>query len=396
MYLIRYAGTKLKTGHHALAFMPTFWRAAELGLRSCLVCSEPPADDRWLDPLREVNAKIVYLPRPRGNIDLGCAWRCFKLCRELNAQVLHCDNMHTSPLMGAAAARVPVRIWSKHSMQPSFEAGRERNLRDKVAISVRISCHLSTRVLCVSSAVRDELVELGMPAGRIQVFRNAVNANDLRVSERSAARAALGLAQDDLVVGAIGRPVAVKGWDLLIEAFAGAAMHLPNTKLLLVGDVTSPSEAPDYARLSKRMEELGILGRVVAPGYLTDLSNVLGATDVFVMPSRSEGDSNALLQALHSRLPCVATRVGSAADLIMDGENGLLVPRENVPAMTAALRRLVDDKAMRERFRQASESAKYAPGVEEHAEMLVDIYASLLRERTGLSLARGRTQPLAV
>lgn len=391
MYLIRYAGTRLKTDHHALAYMPSFWRAAELGLRSCLVCSHPPEQDGWLEPFREVSAKIVYLPRSRGNVDLGCAWRCFKLCRELRAQVFHCDNMHTSPLMGAAAAGVPVRVWSKHSMQPAFEAGREPTFRDKLAISVRTSCHLATRVLCVSSAVRDELVSLGMPTDRLQVFRNALNGVDLRVTSREAARTALGLHRDDLVVTAIGRPVPVKGWDLLIEAFAGGAMHHPNAKLMLVGDVSSPSEAPDFERLARRMHELGIRDRVVTTGYQINLSNVLGATDVFVMPSRSEGDSNALLQAMQTGQPCVATRVGSAADLIRDGDNGLLVPRENVPAMTAALKRLVDDPALRERFHSKNVGVKHAPTVEEHADMLVEIYASLLREQTGLQFTRKRT-----
>ena len=396
MYLIRYAGTRLKTDHHALAFMPTFWRATELGLKSCLVCSEPPNDLRWLEPLREVNTKIVYLPRPTGNFDVGCAWRCFKLCRELKAQVFHCDNMHTSPLIGAAAAGVPARIWSKHSMQPSFEACRDRTLRDRVAFSVRTSCHFATQILCVSTAVREELVDLGMPAGKIHVVRNALNACDLRVSPRDAARAALGINNGDVIVTAIGRPVHVKGWDILIEAFAGAAKHDARTRLLLVGDITSPSEAPDYARLWQRMEALGIRDRVIATGYMTDLSNVLGATDVFVMPSRSEGDSNALLQALQSKLPCLATRVGSAEDLIFDGENGLLVPREDVPAMTAALRRLIDDASLRDRFRRASASAKYAPGIEEHADMLIDIYAAQLRERTGLPTERSAAGPAAI
>jgi len=396
MYLIRYAGTNLKTAHHALAFMPTFWRASELGLRTCLVCSHPPKEDRWLEPFREVNTKIVYLPRPSGNIDLGCAYRCYKLCRELRAHVFHCDNMHTSPLMGAAAAGVPVRVWTKHSMQPSFEAGRKQTLRDKIAVSVRMSCHLATRVLCVSSAVRDELVSLGMPANRVQVFRNALNQFDIRMYPREAARAAWGFKPDDLVISALGRPVPVKGWDLLIEAFAAGAMHVPNTKLLLVGDVSSPSEKPDFDRLAARMEELGIRDRVLAAGYQTDLGNAWGATDIFVMPSRSEGDSNALLQAIHTGQPCVATRVGSAADLIRDGENGLLVPREDVPALTAGLRRLVDDPDLRERFRTINKGAKHAPSVEEHADLLVDIYASLLREQTGIKASRDRTGPMAI
>lgn len=396
MYLIRYAGTNLKTSHHALAFMPSFWRATELGLKSCLVCSRPPEDDGWLEPFREVNAKIVYLPRPSGNIDLGCAYRCFKLCRELRAQVFHCDNMHTSPLMGAWAAGVPARVWTKHSMQPSFEAGRERTLRDRIAVSVRTSCRLATRVLCVSSAVRDELVDLGMPAERLQVFRNALNELDVSSNSRQAARAAFGLRDDDLVITCVGRPVPVKGWDLVIEAFAAGAMHRPEAKLLLVGDVSSASEKPDFDRLAGRMTELGIRERVVTPGYQTNLSNVWGATDIFVMPSRSEGDSNALLQALFTGQPCLATRVGSAADLIRDGENGLLIPREDVPAMATGLRRLVDDAALREQFRRLNQGAKHAPSFEEHADMLVDIYAALLREHAAFKGTRDRTGPMSI
>ena len=396
MYLIRYAGTNLKTAQHALAFMPTFWRASELGLRSCLVCSRPPDDERWLEPFREVNAKVVYLPRPSGNFDFGCAYRCFRLCRELKAHVFHCDNMHTSPLMGAAAAGVPVRVWTKRSMQPSYEACRERTLRDRIALSVRTSCRLSTRVLCVSSAIRDEMVDLGMRAERIKVFRNALNSFDLRVAPRSEARAALGLADDHLVITAVGRPVTVKGWDLLIDAFAGAAMHRPEARLLLVGDITSPAEAPSFQILAERMKALGIRDRVVTPGYLTELRNVWGATDIFVMPSRSEGDSNALLQAMQTGQPCLATRVGSAADLIRDGENGLLIPREDVPAMTTGLRRLVDDRELRERFRRINVNAKHAPSIEEHADMMVDTYATLLRERTGLKVTRNRIGPVAI
>lgn len=394
MYLIRYAGTNLKTAHHALAFMPVFWRATELGLKTCLVCSKPPAELGWLEPFHEVNTKIVYLPRPRGNIDLGCAWRCYKLCRELDALVFHCDNMHTSPLIGAAAAGVPVRVWSKHSMQPSFEAGRKLTLRDRIAVSVRTSCRLSTRVLCVSSAIRDELVGLGMPADRLQVFRNALNEFDIRVNPRDEARAAFGFKPDDLVISALGRPVPVKGWDLLIEAFAQGAMHHPNTKLLLVGDVSSASEKPYFDRLAERMDALGIRDRVVTPGYQTDLGNLWGATDIFVMPSRSEGDSNALLQGIHTGQPCIATRVGSATDLISDGENALLVPREDVPALTAALRRLVDDPGLRARFRSVNVGRKHAPSVEEHADLLVDVYASLLREHAGFPAVGTRSGPM--
>ena len=381
MYLIRYVGTQLKTAQHALSYLPLFWRAADLGLRACLVCARPPVDERWLDPLADVGTKIVYLPRPKRNFDAGCALRSYRLCRELNARVFHCDNMHTSPLIGAALAGVPVRIWSKRSMQPCFEQGRRPTLRDRLAVSVRVSCGLSTRVLAVSSAVRDELASMGMNPAKLRVQRNAVNFADTRATERGAARRALGLADDDLVFTAVGRSVHVKGWDLLLEAFAPVARAHPKARLLLVGDTTGEVEREHFEDLELQMAALGIMTRVRLPGYLTDLSDVWGATDVFVMPSRSEGDSNALLQALATTQACIATQVGSAGDLIRNEENGLLVPREDAAALGAAMLRLAGDAALCERLRRANIGRKHAPTIEEYADQVIEVYQQLLGPR---------------
>jgi len=389
-YVIRYVGTQLKTAQHALHYLPKFWRAAEMGLRSCLVCSSPPADPRWLDPLLEIGTKIVYLPRPKRNFDLGCVWRAYRLCRTLEAGVFHCDNMHTSPLMGAALAGVPVRLWSKHSMQPCFEAARTPSLRDRVALSVQTSCMLSTRVLAVSSAVRDELLAMGVPAERVVVLRNSINDCDLDRSERGAARAALGLNETDLVISAVGRAAHVKGWDVLIRAFEPIARAYPHAKLLLAGDTTSKAERAHFAELERLMDRFGVRNRIVLTGYLTELADVWGATDIFVMPSRSEGDSNALIEALSTGQPCVATRVGSAGDLIRDGENGLLVAREDVVGLSAALQRLVSEPDLRRRLAEANRGVRLAPTIEEYAHTLVDIYADLLRDVTGRELRRAK------
>ena len=389
-YVIRYVGTQLKTAQHALHYLPKFWRAAEMGLRSCLVCSSPPADPRWLEPLLEIGTKIVYLPRPKRNFDLGCVWRAYRLCRSLEAGIFHCDNMHTSPLMGAALAGVPVRLWTKHSMQPCFEAARTPNLRDRIALSVRTSCTLATRVLAVSSAVRNELLAMGVPPERVMVVRNSINDCDLVRSERGAARRALGLAESDFVFSAVGRSAHVKGWDVLIRAFEPIARVYPHTKLLLAGDTTSAAERAHFVEMERLMDRFGVRDRIVLTGYLTELADVWGATDIFVMPSRSEGDSNALIEALCTGQPCIATRVGSAGDLIRDGENGLLVEREDDVGLSAAMQRLVSEPELRRRLSEANRGVRLAPTIEAYAHKMVDIYADLLRDVTGRELRRAK------
>src|SRR6185436_12553844 len=116
--LIRYAGTNAKNLRYTQGMAGIMRVAADRGWRTCIVLSRPPEDEHWLDPFREVGTVVEYPPRARGNFDLGCIRRTFSLCRRLNATVFHCDNIHASPMIGAALAGVPIRVWSKRSMQP--------------------------------------------------------------------------------------------------------------------------------------------------------------------------------------------------------------------------------------------------------------------------------------
>src|SRR5438309_865152 len=109
--LIRYWGSTLKSPWVVYQF--ALHLPAANGWRTCLVMSRPPESPAWLKPLLDLGTRIEYLPRPHGNVDVGCIWRVYRLCRRLECGVFHCDNIHTSPLIGAALARVPIRLWSK-------------------------------------------------------------------------------------------------------------------------------------------------------------------------------------------------------------------------------------------------------------------------------------------
>jgi glycosyltransferase involved in cell wall biosynthesis len=101
--------------------------------------------------------------------------------------------------------------------------------------------------------------------------------------------------------------------------------------------------------------------------------------DVFVLPSRSEGFSLALLEGLTAGLPVISTRVGIAPDVVEDGANGLLVERDDVHALADAMMRVAVDDVFRERLRTgAAKPLSGIPGMDEHARALLELYESLL------------------
>jgi glycosyltransferase involved in cell wall biosynthesis len=143
-----------------------------------------------------------------------------------------------------------------------------------------------------------------------------------------------------LVIGSLGRLDAMKGYDLLLRALA----RLDGLRVVIVGEGAG---RPELERLAR---ELGVAHRVELPGWADAPSRALAGFDVFCLPSRSEGFPLSIVEAMLAELPVVATRVGSVAELVADGKTGLVLERDDVDGLVAALARLRDDAALRSRF----------------------------------------------
>ena len=379
--LVRYWGSYFKNPRQSGVFSAIFARFTAAGWRSYMVCCRPPDDPGLLEPVLDTGAKVVYRPRPQGNFDVRAIGRAYGICRDVKCDVLHCDNMHTPPLIGSALAGVPVRLWSKRSMETAFEVGRQPTIRDRLAASMRVSCWLATRTLAVSQAVKDALVRQAVPASKVVAFQNPVQSRGAPVADRLAARAALGVPDLDVLISTVGHAVPVKGWDTLIRAFALVATQRPEGQLVLVGSFDQGEERRCYGRLKQLLDELNLNDRVRFAGYRRDLSDIHAATDVFVMPSRSEGCCGALAEAMAAGLPCVSTAVGHAPDIIRHGENGLLVERDNPRQLADTMLLLVSDPIMRRQIGRKAKTGKHALTYEEYAERLFALCTSLLRVR---------------
>jgi GalNAc-alpha-(1->4)-GalNAc-alpha-(1->3)-diNAcBac-PP-undecaprenol alpha-1,4-N-acetyl-D-galactosaminyltransferase len=147
-----------------------------------------------------------------------------------------------------------------------------------------------------------------------------------------------------LIVG-LGRLQWVKGWDVLIRAFARLPIVDEDWLLAIYG------EGPERCALEKLIASLEVSDRIRLCGWTPDPASVLREASVFVLPSRSEGFPNALLEAMALGLPVIASNCPSGpADIIVDGINGLLVQPDNVNALSHALLALMKDRGKRERL----------------------------------------------
>lgn len=167
---------------------------------------------------------------------------------------------------------------------------------------------------------------------------------------RAGAREALGLAGRTVVLCS-GRLVARKNVDLLLEAFARAAARVRLDEpplLVLLGD------GPERGALEARAARADLAGRVRFAGFREDVARWLFAADLFVLPSRLEGLPNALLEAMATGLPVLATDLGGCREAVASGESGLLVAPDDASSLEAALVRLLDDAALRARLGAAA------------------------------------------
>jgi glycosyltransferase involved in cell wall biosynthesis len=148
---------------------------------------------------------------------------------------------------------------------------------------------------------------------------------------------------DEQYVLLVGAPWYLKGADLLIDAFRRLAPDFPHVKLKVLGYF--PDREPLEA-LTGGCPQIEILKHRPNPEVLEMMSRAT----VFALPSRCEGTPCVILEAMSAGLPIVASDVGGIPELVRDGENGFLVPTEDVPALEARLRQLLSDRALRERM----------------------------------------------
>ncbi len=257
-------------------------------------------------------------------------------------------------------------VWSRRDM------GILRGRKHRVAY--RLMAGVPDAVFAVSEEVRLHSIAVdGTDAARVQTIYNGLNLSEWSTFPSPARTSG------DLHVTTVGNIRRVKGHDIFIRAAACIAQQCPEATFSIAGAVLEPDY---YAELEGLARVLGLTGRLRFCGGVADLRAHLSAADIFVLPSRSEGFSNAILEAMAASLPVVATDAGGNPEAVKDGVSGILVPTDDPAALAAAVVRLLRDPSMAKAM-GASGRAIAAEDFSDEAMMrgIARAYAGLLGER---------------
>jgi sugar transferase (PEP-CTERM/EpsH1 system associated) len=293
----------------------------------CAICSTRPAASEMKQALAP-HVRLFECGGRAGN-DPKLVWDLYRLFVAERPHIVHTHAWGTlvEGLVAARLARVPVVVHGEHGTL---------QLRAYQRLVQRLAWRAVNRVVSVSSRLADRIAaETGFARDGIHVLRNGVDLSRFNRYDRMAARTSLGLAAESRVAVTLGRLVPVKDHRTLFEAVAVMKRDGHPVTLLVAGD------GPLRTSLDSWADTLGIREHVHLVGHTPDVERVLAAADVFVLSSASEGMSNTILEAMASALPVVATRVGGADEMVVEGETGYLVPaaapRELASAVAAVL-----------------------------------------------------------
>ncbi len=232
-------------------------------------------------------------------------------------------------------------------------------------------CPLVAAHACESEAVRNAMIASGVDAARCGLAYNCV-ARTLKPVGRSEARRAWDVPQGAFVIATVANIRPVKGVDLLLRS-AIECVDLPSTFFVVMGEVLD-------RRVTKLSADPRIAPRVRMTGPLTNAADLVAGADVFVMPSRSEGLCRALLEAMSHGLCPVVSDAGGMKEVVRHGQDGLVTPRGDVPALAAALRRLYGDRELLAALGNSAQRRmnEFTPAA--MAERLANLYHTVMNE----------------
>jgi glycosyltransferase involved in cell wall biosynthesis len=201
--------------------------------------------------------------------------------------------------------------------------------------------------IAASELIRTILVDDGIRPEQIEVVHDGVNIAAIDKQPPVDAHAAFWLPSGAPLVGNVAALAAHKGQRHLVGAAAQVVRQLPDTRFLIVG------EGELREALERQIKELGLDRHVVLAGFRPDALGLMKSFDIFAMSSLTEGLGSAILEAMATGLPIVATRAGGIPEAVRDGETGLVVPPHDDAALAAGIVRLLQDANLRARFGQS-------------------------------------------
>lgn len=303
------------------------------------------------------DVEVIELDKKPGH-DLLMYWRLWRHLRRLRPAVVHTRNLAAleTQLLGLLMPGCK-RVHGEHGRDMHDLDGSNR----KYQWLRRALSPLIHQFIAVSQDLSRWLVDtVHIPQDKVIQIYNGVDTQRFARRAKDPCQLATAMPEgfladgDCVVLGTVGRLVAVKDQQLLIKAMHKLLCEQPELRarlrLLMVG------AGPEHGPLTALIDKLALSKLVWLAGDREDIPELLRCMDIFVLPSLGEGISNTVLEAMATGLPVIASAVGGNPELVEDQLNGLLFPAGDANALTRAIATLADSPALRHAMGRAAES----------------------------------------
>lgn len=309
---------------------------AERGHESILVCPPASGIDR---AARECGIRVQNL-FCAGDLDLPFAYRLTQYLQTLRPDLVHCHSRRGADVLGGMAA--------SFAEIPAVVSRRVDNAEMRLMATLRYRPF--RRIIAISETIARVLREHGVDEHRIEVIRSAVDTAQLsRRPDCAAVRSEFGVPQDALVIAAAGQLIPRKGHRYLLQAVADLRHRHPQLRLIIFGEGYLNNQ------LRAQAASLGLGDIVQFAGFRSDLDDFMGCIDIFAHPALAEGLGVAALKAAAAAVPVVGFAAGGLPEAVLHEQTGLLVPPEDVEALSQALSSLLADEQLRRRMGAAGQ-----------------------------------------
>ncbi|MBI3805604.1 MAG: glycosyltransferase family 4 protein [Nitrospirae bacterium] len=306
----------------------------------------------------------------KANNALQISRNIYRILKRRDVRIVHTHGYKETFLGGMASRLSRVKgIIRTHHGKGVIDSGAYHSLIEKLN-----SLFFSDALISVSEDLKRCLTDYGYQRVNIDVVHNGILTDEVRPTASSdKIKSELQIDQESIVIGTMGRMVAIKGHRYFIEGAKEVLAKHDHLVFIIAGD------GPLMDGMRQEIKRFGIESKVKLIGFRNDPFNVLNIFDLFAMTSLHEGIPTVLLEAMWLGKPIIATRVGGIPEIISDGCNGLLIDPADGHAFASACLRLIDDRVLRDKLSEGARESfigKYDVG--RVAENIEKIYKRFL------------------
>lgn len=319
--------------------------------KMCVVC---PEEGRFVEKCREVGVWVAVIdkfPPADNRVSLGFLMKflyrlsylhkLFTFLKRFAPDLAYVNTLlSSSAVLACKLLSIPVIT---HVHEYRWRLSQLNPVRRWLVL------HGSDEFIAVSQAVKDMLVEQGVPSSRIAVVYNGFPIEDRGEGDLSAdLRENWGAIDGETILGVIGSIEPHKGLITLVRAMSIIQAQGIPFKLIVVGDVPSRVRPDYFGSVGRLVSQLGLAEQIIFEGFQTDVLSRLIAFDIVVVPSLEESFGRVAVEAMLTGKPVVASNVGALPEVVLDGETGLLVEPQSPQALASAICKLIASPELRE------------------------------------------------